>query len=403
MFKAYAKKAYYYDVRSLYPKAMCNLMPLDVIDTIYNPPVDQFNLDTFFGFIDLVIECPNSVIKPVLPFKHQGRTIFPRGRISGVYFSEEIKDAIKYGYKIVSIKRAKVFSSAFLFNDYVKEMYSIKSKSTGADRWIAKLLLNSLYGIFGRRQETLRTITINNSELPFYLTCFVVKSITKIDDNRTMLLIEGNINQQIMKQLNATYTKMTSFESKVKSNVAIASAITAYARIHMNKFKQNSNIIYTDTDSIITTEPLPNEVLGNEIGMFNDELNGNVIEEIYVLGIKQYGYYYFDNGVKVEKSVWAGIRRDSLTFSEIESLYKGSKIVKKSEGRFYKSISDLSISIKDTHTTLEYNPHKRVNDNNYLDININNENVDPLLEKLSKYINKIRRNMSNLETPSHAI
>nr|WVH37927.1 DNA polymerase [Dichomitus squalens] len=395
MYKAYAKKAYYYDVRSLYPKAMCNLMPLKLIETIYNPALDKFNLDSFFGFIDLVIECPDSVINPVLPFKYKHRTIFPRGRFSGVYFSEEIKDVIKLGYKIISIKTAKRFTSGYIFNDYVKEMYTIKCNSIGSERWIAKLLLNSLYGIFGRKQETLRTITINNYELPVYLTCCIVKSISKINDQRSMLLIEGNVNKQIMKQLNATFTQLTSIDSPVKANVAIASAITSYARIFMNQFKQNHYIIYTDTDSIITTQPLPEHLLGSELGMFNDELNGCMIEEIYVLGIKQYGYWFYDKeGHRIEKSVWAGIQRNSLSFSEIESLFNGAKIVKKSDGRFFKSISELNISVKSVNTTIVFNPHQRMIGVNYKDLFINNESNDPLLLKLSSYINRIKRNLS---------
>lgn len=86
IYKAYAKKAYYYDVRYLYPKAMLNLMPLNIIERIINPYLETFNLNDLFGFINLEIECPSSVINPVLPSKLNGRTIFPRGRIKGVYF-----------------------------------------------------------------------------------------------------------------------------------------------------------------------------------------------------------------------------------------------------------------------------------------------------------------------------
>ena len=46
------------------------------------------------------------------------------------------------------------FTRADLFSSYVKDMYEIKSTTTVAERWIAKLHLNSLYGIFGRRLET---------------------------------------------------------------------------------------------------------------------------------------------------------------------------------------------------------------------------------------------------------
>ncbi len=39
----------------------------------------------------------------------------------------------------------------------------------------------------------------------------------------------------------------------IHNNVALASAITSYARIHMIPFKIDSYTKYTDTDSIFTT------------------------------------------------------------------------------------------------------------------------------------------------------
>lgn len=46
-----------------------------------------------------------------------------------------------------------------------------------------------------------------------------------------------------------------------------------------------------------------------------DELNGLSIKEAYFLGIKKYGYQYYDRNDKlITISVFAGVRRDSLTF-----------------------------------------------------------------------------------------
>ena len=55
---------------------------------------------------------------------------------------------------------------------------------------------------------------------------------------------------------NVVEGNLTSSKKTVKSNVAIASAITSYARIKMLPFKMNDKVIYTDTDSVITTEKL---------------------------------------------------------------------------------------------------------------------------------------------------
>ena len=58
----------------------------------------------------------------------------------------------------------------------------------------------------------------------------------------------------------------------VKSHVGIASAITAYARIEMMKYKTIPGIIiyYSDTDSIITNKELPTQFVGPELGQVKD-------------------------------------------------------------------------------------------------------------------------------------
>lgn len=58
----------------------------------------------------------------------------------------------------------------------------------------------------------------------------------------------------------------------VKNNVAIASAITAYARIHMMKYKLDPSCVYSDTDSVFTKDTLGLIEEGKEIGKFKDEL-----------------------------------------------------------------------------------------------------------------------------------
>jgi len=39
---------------------------------------------------------------------------------------------------------------------------------------------------------------------------------------------------------------------------------------------------------------LDTSLIGKELGLMKDELDGKVIKEAYFLGIKQYGYYYYD-------------------------------------------------------------------------------------------------------------
>ena len=53
-------------------------------------------------------------------------------------------------------------------------------------------------------------------------------------------------------------------------------ATTSYARIAMYKYKQlmGSDLLYTDTDSIMTTQKLPDPMVGKDLGLMKLEYTG---------------------------------------------------------------------------------------------------------------------------------
>lgn len=135
--------------------------------------------------------------------------------------------------------------------------------------------LNQIYGIFGRRKDLIETINIFTKDLPKYISTKIIKTIIKINDEISTILIRNNVNKDIIKELNTYFeTNLTSSCYEVKSNVAIAAAVTSYARIHMIPFKLLPGCAYTDTDSIFTTTELPKELVGKELGLMKDELEG---------------------------------------------------------------------------------------------------------------------------------
>lgn len=126
VYKAYGKNVHYYDVNSLYPFAMLNPMPYNLV---VNKLIDlRFRtLDSFFGFAYVEINCPLNMLRPVLPFHKDGKTIYPVGNWEGVYFSEELKAVEKLGYKIKLIKGYE-FTKLNLFDSYINYFYNIKKK-----------------------------------------------------------------------------------------------------------------------------------------------------------------------------------------------------------------------------------------------------------------------------------
>jgi len=54
----------------------------------------------------------------------------------------------------------------------------------------------------------------------------------------------------------------------------------------------------------------------------------------------------------IEKSVFAGVERNTLSFSNIKILTNSNKITKNINNRFLKSLSNLSININSTKVTI---------------------------------------------------
>jgi len=201
-YKAYVTDAKYFDVNSLYSNAMTlkhNPMPLNLIKVHKN--MDNLKLEDFFGYVKVEVICPKSVTRPMLPFKYQGKTIYPTGNWIATYFSEELKAVQMLGYQFRLIKGYE-FSKANIFNSYVHHFFNIKLNSTGAQKAIAKLHLNGLYGYFGRRQDLIETVNVNNSSISKYLSSRIVKELLKINDNYSTFLLSANINHNVLRNLN---------------------------------------------------------------------------------------------------------------------------------------------------------------------------------------------------------
>lgn len=140
---------YYYDVNSQYPAAMLNNMPIG--DPVLSLETD---LNKIFGFTYGEILCPHDSVLQVPFILHKdpvyGINTCPRGKFKRLIFSEEIKYALKYGYKF-NVEYSYIFERGKdLFTDFVKDHYEIKKNSKDlTQRNISKLFLNSLYGRLG--------------------------------------------------------------------------------------------------------------------------------------------------------------------------------------------------------------------------------------------------------------
>ncbi len=125
-----------------------------------------------------------------------------------------------------------------------------------------------------------------------------VKLISELADNKYLVnysgLISDNIRRLYSKDSLGLNNEIKTYDrNKLKfsglnktretpSAVHIAAAISSYARILINEYKNipGNPCIMSDTDSVVLTKPLPNKLIGDNIGLM--KLVHNVKKGIFI-------------------------------------------------------------------------------------------------------------------------
>lgn len=242
---------YAYDVNSLYPFVMSNFKLPSGKPIYFEGDIRKINSEAF-GFFYCKIQVPTDLQHPIIQLhlktKSGVRTIAPTGTFETMLFSEEMDNALKFGYKF-EILWGYSFDKQIIFKDYVNSLYNMRLQYDKSNplNFIAKILLNSLYGRFGMNDSFKETTLLDKeSFLNYDIDSVDIQDIIKLEDNFMV---------QINKDMTSTYLDNATQTHNV--NIGIASAITSYARVVMSQYKNNSGssnlkLFYSDTDSIYT-------------------------------------------------------------------------------------------------------------------------------------------------------
>jgi len=246
----------YYDFNSLYPSVMKgNLFPVKYVQTLENPSfevVKELIKRNFFIFAEIEVEVPNDVNIPPFPYRGKDEKLyFPTGRFTTCLAMPEIILGLELGYIKKFIKVEQYYADK-IFDNYVDKYYRLRQENPDKKEFY-KLHLNSLYGKFGQKEHM--TSIINTDETSFI----------------GLVQIEGE-KYYIFKGYGF---KSRTTETR-KYNVAIASAVTSYARVKLYRLLReiNFDVVYVDTDSVFTTRKLPTS---NELGKLKLECEGTFL------------------------------------------------------------------------------------------------------------------------------
>ena len=279
----------YYDINSSYPNVMMtNNLPFG--EPYFGDGGDNFP----FKLYEVEIEsAKNRFGLPFIPVRMgSGSFEYPEKiNIETVYLSSpEYENMKKYynGEWKATVKYSfKVKKGSWFFGDFIKKFWKIKSssKSNIIERTNAKILMNSLYGKFGTKNE-----------------------------------IESKI-------FNPFWNGETNFEREItidkpKFYIPLAIAITAFARMSLVDAvgSQRSKFIACDTDSIIVKPTFkPNFEISQNLGAWKQEH-----QKVFYLGARKKCYALWkeiNNVIHYEKIAIAGFRLSEKNFHWRDIIY----------------------------------------------------------------------------------
>jgi len=277
-----------FDINSLYPSVMLNAMP-NPNKHKYYAVGSLYNINTYEGVSEVLVEVPANIKIPPLPYKKGGKLIFPTGTFRGYYNHNELCNAMKYGVKLLEIKEQLIYpQTKYYFKDFIEHHYAERNKLK-ADKnpleVMEKNIMNNLYGKFAfNYRESSSIIPAHEFDIQKHLAkaSFVLPMCCN-----KFISIE-TLNEEV----------------PVYSFPIWSSYITSYARIKMYEFLSNNSlqdrIISTDTDSIFIYN------YQNEIKTSN-KLGDMKLEDGYPCNM---GYFVRPKMYMTEKPKCKGVKFD---------------------------------------------------------------------------------------------
>jgi hypothetical protein len=340
---------------------MANMeMPIG-IPTAFEGDIRQVEPNAY-GFFYCKITSPNNLQHPILQRRIKTesglRTVAGLGSWTGWIFSSEMDNAIRFGYTF-EILNGYQFNKGNLFKEYVNKMYNLRlsyRKGTPMNL-IAKLLMNSLYGKFGMKFDTTEICMYDTStdegkaDFIKWLEIYEESVLDYIKIDNTYFIIRNS-------RLTIKYDEKLDMYHGQDINIAVASAITAYARVHMSVFKNNPefNLYYSDTDSIVIDSPLPSKYIGSALGQVKLE---HTINKAVFLAPKVYGLVDVDGNEIIKIKGISHNLASEFNISNLEQLLIKDSTKEFTQEKWFKKVIEGEITVADMVYTLKVTSNKR--------------------------------------------
>ena len=354
-----------YDYISMYPSVMLEKpMPVGLPTKFKGNPLltgeTLESLEKQLAFIKCSIYVDKSINRPTyqttIYLNGEFRSMCATGTFLNQWvFVPELMDYSRKTNGLIriipdSIQEGYLFESCVLFKDYIDKLFKMK-QSVSKDNplyQITKILMNSLFGRMGLRQELIEYNFMDKVEIEkFSLSNFKgsIKDIVEFNDSLKSLVI----------------TIKNSEDVELKSSVPIAAAISAYARMEMSTLllDESLNILYTDTDCVKSTNKITE--LEKYQHLDHNNLGGLKYEETYIESLfllpKVYGAIIKDSETQFTKV--KGFK-DHIEFSQLKDLLFNNKDLKLNHNKWLRNMLKSEIKMIKSPYLLSLNENKRI-------------------------------------------
>jgi DNA polymerase type B, organellar and viral len=267
-------------------------------------------------------------------------------------------NALKLGYHFDIIKGYE-FEKGNIFEGYIDKLYNLRLQYEKGEpmNLVAKLLMNSLYGKFGMKNQSTIVEIFNTSDIlennifNEMLETFGESIQHKVNIDNYVITVRDAL-------ISLRYNEEEHMHHGLDVNIAIASAITGGARMWMSIFKNNPEykLYYSDTDSGVFDKPLPSYMVGDGLGKFKLE---HVISRAVFLAPKVYAFITED-GEEIIKI--KGVSKELLPgihIQDLEDLLYINTSKELNQEKWFKKIIEGEITVSDVAYTLKVTSNKR--------------------------------------------
>lgn len=300
------EKILHFDFSGMYQNCMTSPLPygdFEVIESNFNleEPGFYYIQTTYFNYL------------PVLPSRAD-KVYFKEGGVSGWFWHEEILTLIKY-CEVVELKiiyGLRSQATGPILEEFVQTLGKLR---TGGElkKNIGKLLINSFYGRLA------------------------------IDESMDLIFLKTDSTSEDYSMRCGLSLIKKKIKKKTQTNIAMAAAITAKARIKLYEAQQEilaagGRLLYSDTDSIFASfnpnMPVENRVLGKHVYFDTQKEDTTIVDAVFI-SPKTYGLRLKNNQeiIKIK-----GVVVSDISFKNLkEEFYAGKSSIQVARDQIIKN------------------------------------------------------------------